>query len=567
MKFRLLFFVLLLTSFSISVTVQAQEKKNGMVSITDKDGNVISGKNKKGKRVGLWIVKTKNGILLEEINYANGVYHGSYVRYVENGNVVKSGSYVNGLQQGRWCEFSSAGDTLNVKTYDKGVLNGYAREGSTGSNNSRGYYVNGQKEGLWIKEVKSVTGKQIDSSQYINGDLNGPYVVYRNGRLQYKGTYKDNKLHGRNYRYYPKTGQLSNSEFYQNGLRDSVWYEYWPDGSRSSVKWYTNDKPYRYDSTWSVRIRRDTVLQIQLYAAPGIVSFVQGNLRDGTPQFKQYNGEDGEPDSVFAFYGNGALYSRGYAGKAPSEQKQSRASRFETTYAQSGVVISYGWFGQGGRDSVWIYNDSVTGKKRKEITYVKGREEIYRSYYSNGKIKVAGKCRYGALSDSIRVYSAAGKLLQPESPQYKEIIKKDVAEQPSVVYHDPSEPVATDNSDEYEDYVVAIPEQPKEEEVLQFAEVMPSFPGDSLASYIQKNLVYPQAEKEAGKEGTVYVQFIVEKDGSISNVRVVKGVPGAPGLTQEAVRIIRSMPKWNPGKMNGRPVRVQFVQPIKFRIQ
>lgn len=102
--------------------------------------------------------------------------------------------------------------------------------------------------------------------------------------------------------------------------------------------------------------------------------------------------------------------------------------------------------------------------------------------------------------------------------------------------------------------------------VFTFAEEQPVFPGGSAAfmKYLQTNIQYPQLEKEANKQGSVYISFIVEKDGSISNIKAVKEVPGAPGLTKEAIRVISMMPKWIPGKMNGRAVRVEITQPIKF---
>jgi len=107
----------------------------------------------------------------------------------------------------------------------------------------------------------------------------------------------------------------------------------------------------------------------------------------------------------------------------------------------------------------------------------------------------------------------------------------------------------------------------KVEEAFTFAEVMPEMPGAGFQAYLKNNIKYPQIEKEAGKMGTVYISFVVEKDGSISNVAPAKEVPGAPGLTKEAVRVISQMPKWTPGQMNGRPVRIQMTQPVRFVLQ
>ena len=104
------------------------------------------------------------------------------------------------------------------------------------------------------------------------------------------------------------------------------------------------------------------------------------------------------------------------------------------------------------------------------------------------------------------------------------------------------------------------------EPVFRFAEEMPDFPGglDAFRTYLSKNIKYPVEERKAKIQGTVYISFTIEKDGSVSNVYAVKEVSGAPGLTAEAIRVISAMPKWSPGKMNGRPVRVEMTQPVKF---
>jgi TonB family protein len=109
-------------------------------------------------------------------------------------------------------------------------------------------------------------------------------------------------------------------------------------------------------------------------------------------------------------------------------------------------------------------------------------------------------------------------------------------------------------------------EIPRRQDVFQFAEVMPTFPGGegSFEKYLADNLKYPEADFQAKKQGTVWVTFTVEKDGSITDVHVTKEVPDAPGLTNEAIRLIAAMPKWTPGKMNGRNVPVMMTQPIKF---
>ena len=117
--------------------------------------------------------------------------------------------------------------------------------------------------------------------------------------------------------------------------------------------------------------------------------------------------------------------------------------------------------------------------------------------------------------------------------------------------------------------VIAQPEPPKEEEtkVFDVVEQMPSFPGgpSALMQYLSSNIKYPVVAEENGVQGRVVCTFVVERDGSITDVRVVKSVD--PSLDKEAVRVVKSMPKWIPGKQNGSAVRVKYTVPVTFKLQ
>lgn len=111
------------------------------------------------------------------------------------------------------------------------------------------------------------------------------------------------------------------------------------------------------------------------------------------------------------------------------------------------------------------------------------------------------------------------------------------------------------------------PKPEVENKVFDVVEQMPSFPGGqgALMSYLSQNIRYPVVAQENGVQGRVTVSFVVERDGSITDVTVVRSVD--PSLDKEAVRVIKSMPKWNPGKQNGSPVRVKYNVPVSFRLQ
>ena len=116
---------------------------------------------------------------------------------------------------------------------------------------------------------------------------------------------------------------------------------------------------------------------------------------------------------------------------------------------------------------------------------------------------------------------------------------------------------------------IAQPEPPKEEEskVFDVVEEQPSFPGGqgALMQWLSDNIKYPVIAAENGIQGRVIVQFVVSKTGSISNVNVVRGVD--PSLDKEAVRVVKAMPNWTPGKQNGTTVNVRYTLPVTFKLQ
>jgi len=109
----------------------------------------------------------------------------------------------------------------------------------------------------------------------------------------------------------------------------------------------------------------------------------------------------------------------------------------------------------------------------------------------------------------------------------------------------------------------------KAPEIFTVVEEMPEFPGGmaALGPFIQKNLQYPQMAKEAGLSGKCFLKFVVKEDGGISDVQVLKGVPGCQECDREAIRVVKAMPKFKPGKQNGRAVPVYFNLPINFQLR
>ena len=118
-----------------------------------------------------------------------------------------------------------------------------------------------------------------------------------------------------------------------------------------------------------------------------------------------------------------------------------------------------------------------------------------------------------------------------------------------------------------EDLKQVVTEAPVEEEVFDMVEQAPQFPGGQaeLMSWLGKNIRYPVIAQENGIQGRVICQFVVGSDGSVRDIKVMRGVD--PSLDKEAVRVIQSMPKWIPGRQNGKAVSVRYTLPVTFRLQ
>lgn len=123
------------------------------------------------------------------------------------------------------------------------------------------------------------------------------------------------------------------------------------------------------------------------------------------------------------------------------------------------------------------------------------------------------------------------------------------------------------NDDVIEDVVFAPPLDDEVEVVHEIVETMPSFEGGfgEFYKFVSENLKYPSQARRMQIEGKVFVHFIVDKDGSLSDIKVVRGIGG--GCDEEVLRIINMSPKWNPGKQRGRPVKVRMMLPISFMLK
>ncbi|MBO7290197.1 MAG: energy transducer TonB [Bacteroidaceae bacterium] len=143
-----------------------------------------------------------------------------------------------------------------------------------------------------------------------------------------------------------------------------------------------------------------------------------------------------------------------------------------------------------------------------------------------------------------------------------EIIKDEVDQQETEIIS--SEDVVVDVVDVSDNGIVEVAEVVEEEEIFQIVEESASF--DGLQQYLADNIQYPRVSRDNDSQGRVYVRFVVNADGSVQNVQVLKS-SGDKYLDDEAVRVVTNMPKWKPGKQAGKAVRCWFTLPVNFRLR
>lgn len=150
------------------------------------------------------------------------------------------------------------------------------------------------------------------------------------------------------------------------------------------------------------------------------------------------------------------------------------------------------------------------------------------------------------------------------------VVKDEEEEEPPPTQEETKEvQVSTETHEGEKNAVELPPETPVEDEgkIFTIVEEMPSFPGgeEKMLEYVAKNIKYPAIARENGITGRVYVNFYIDKDGKVQSAKVVRGIGG--GCDEEALRVVRMMPQWKPGKQNGRAVNVNYNLPINFTLK
>ena len=189
--------------------------------------------------------------------------------------------------------------------------------------------------------------------------------------------------------------------------------------------------------------------------------------------------------------------------------------------------------------------------------------------YEKTVVEIANRLVENVAEDIIPITEQ--KVKPPPPPPVKQVVKINIVDDNVTVDDDIDIDVEADQNTQVDEYVAPVKsdeeESAEEAQIFMVVESMPEYPGGEAALYafLADNIKYPQMAKESGIQGRVFVTFVVEKDGHVTDVRVLRGIGG--GCDEEAIRVVKNMPKWTPGKQRGKSVRVQYNLPVKFTLQ
>lgn len=484
----------------------------------------------------------------------NGSYSMSY-----KGKTLTQGNFKNDKRNGEW-NFIGTNDTLQQK----------------------GIYSNGMKEGTW--EAYYSNGALSCTMPYKNGKKNGLFKgFYINGTVSFEIPYTDNNISGISSHYY-KNGKIFSEEIYQGDTLNGISKEYYENGVLK-IKKYMKGKNidsvylsyYDNGSLWGHLVYKNgTIYNVVSYLARDGKPLNSGTLKDGTGTMRFYDLEGTIKseetytnlllDGHAKYSKKGILISEGDFNKGKTEglwiknypsgelnskinYKNGKKEGEGLYYHKNGKILQKGLFANDARTGLWITYDE-NGGIVSELNYINDLLDGDAKYYEEGKLSREGKYESDTKIYIWTNYNGRGKVRSEEDYGYK--VSGNEATKTS-----PPPPPPFNSSRE------------KSETVFSMTEQMPSFPGgyNMMSEFIQKNIIYPQIEKEAGIQGTAYVTFVVDNLGEIHDVNILRGVTGGPGCDREAKRIIEIMPRWDPGMQNGRPVNVQFNLPIKYRLR
>ncbi|TND07188.1 MAG: hypothetical protein FD123_3333 [Bacteroidetes bacterium] len=578
---------------AIAVPLSAQPR-NGRHKEQHPNGKTsVSGHFRKGLRSGKWEYYAENGLLLRreyykqgkaqgwsrafedgkylrtETHYTDGKRDSIYREFDRQGNVMLAGRYAGDMKQGTWTTYSSPSPdmisrksfyipyvrfrfvyahklvkgrqlTLKTENYLDGLLHGeYKQFNETFNLVVSGQYENGKRSGLFTEFSKDFTtryertyrndslvkeaefGRKHIEYELRDGVKHGVYKewsTYSGGHLKLQGQYVNGERHG-TFQEWNRTGKKWLEYNYVNGELTGERKEFDENGWVTIHAFFKNGD---YDSTYTTYYDKSLKHEEQWFCRDGKFEGTYFRWHEHVCIDKQAYQPELYPGALMG------IPSLAEEGQYVNDKREGKF----TGYACDGKLLYTAHYRSGTLDG------------------------LYEEYHANGKIFIRQEFKTGQLAGTLKVWEPNGKLQKEYSIAE---IKSNMVDQDPVAGIRRFAARASRRPDEVTD--------PGDEiGLMEFPEEQPSFPGgeSEMYKYLSQNIRYPAMEKEMGIQGTVYIKFIIGKDGSVSEVEVARSVPGGTGLEKEAVRVIRSMPRWSPGKTNGRPVRTKYTLPIRF---
>lgn len=559
----------------------------------------------------------------------NGVKTGTWKYWNTFGLLVKEETYVNGALQGSYHEYYDDEDLMMIwmnteevkqKIYRKGVYKKVClpqqKSGNTGYLKTSGWYKGGEKDSVW--SFQNYQGRVYRQCTYAHNRLNGLCVEFKaDGTRLTEATYRNDTLHGPSRRFL--AGEIVAIGQYFGGQKRGLWteisdneiaeYTYRDDVLNGPCTTYTRQRRPKEICTYRDGVKQGRFMFFSLDPES------QGSYCTG-----QYM--DGVQKGIIRWYDK-----EGHCLDETEAQNLKRQGRY-TAFHPDGSIRIRGFYANGQPDSVWT-EYTPDGKLFSISNYVRNKPEGKQTqWWPDGKtIKSESNYVKGTLTQML-VYDEKGRK-QQESYYEHDTIKQRITYYPSGRKKSAfSKPDATSMLEEHwfangkrmlvrtwdrekntrqehwytdsgkevkydafcrlypgmaetlllqdEEFRAPFPvssapvsliTELDDDALLTIAEVMPEFPGGdgAMREFLIHNLRYPELAREMNIQGRVFLEFVVEKDGSLSGLTVIHGVHEL--LDQEALRVLRKMPPWTPGKMDSKPVRCKIRIPVTFKLE
>ncbi len=602
MRFLTLFF--LLCSFSLHSIAQVEKNvvENGFVTdnYIGTTQKARSGMYKNGQREGEWRAWSKEGFLWYVFNYHHDTLEGAYTEYYSTGQIHTKATYLHGKEEGIWTSFDMNGRPILESNYKDGRHDGHWRLWNPNGNllmykfyeagfmvlkkdfyddgrpKAIEYYKQGKKDGACI--YYSDYALTLDTfpqviKQYKNDSLHGLMRTYVQGKCTSESVFVHDKICS--HKSFYMDGTLMGEEYYKDGKRDSVMRRF-ESGVMVLEGYYQLGFPIKerrifYD-------RKGKLKEVRTYpnTPPAIFSYQKNTevyyLND---QNEECLASRYPADRIVTYYKTGAISSTKEIDRKETEAQKAKGKKIYTyqEFDEQGKLIEKGTYTNELKSGDWFSYYS-NGKKKSVMRYAsddgKGKFE---SWYASGKKQMQCDILKGEVASKPFVWTESGEVVAFDTPLYNDIIGQALAGKWSYNRYEfkamEENVQATKSEDPKGPYIemndtVAPEVMVTEDPILTYVEVMPTFK-DGWENYIQQNINYKALGN--AKSGVVFVKFVVEKDGTVSNVTLAKSFSESPVMNNEAIRVISSMPKWTPGAMGGKPVRTEMTIPVKFIIK